>query len=276
MKINKKGKIEIKSYNFQYWMLQGIIAVLGIITIYSFTKLGLTVEKHNPILDSHYYRIGQMFQSFLKFNINFKKYFMTMSISFLSTFGLAFLSTVFGLVIGGILALISARNLSNRWLSDFIRGVSAGIRAIPTFLIVLLCISLYGMTGTSAVIGMTFHSIVFFVKVLGETFEEVEEGTIEGIKASGGSWINLIHAVVIPSSINKVVAWTAFRLEINFGVAVIMGPFAAVKNSLGSDLKRAVTAYNFTEIFLTITVIFVAMYGLQYLAETLKRKTKIS
>lgn len=274
MKI-KNGKIQIKNYNFQYWILQGIIFTLIIITIYSLTKLGLTAEKHNPIFDSHYYRINQMIQSFFKFNINFKKYFTTMGLSFLSTFGLAFLSTILGLVIGCILALFSARNLSSKWLSIVIRGASAGIRAVPTFLIVLLCISIYGMTGTSAVIGMTFHSTVFFVKVLGEAFEEVDEGVLEGIKASGGSWLNLIHAVVIPSSINKIIAWSAFRLEINFGVAVIMGPFAAVKNSLGSDLKKAVSTYNFTEIFLTIGVIFITMYILQYLAERLKRKAKL-
>ncbi|WP_281699596.1 PhnE/PtxC family ABC transporter permease [Cetobacterium somerae] len=274
MKI-KNGKIQIKNYDLQYWVLQGVILFLGIITIYSFTKLGLTVEKHNPIFDSHYYRVVQMLENFSRFNINFKKYFSTMIISFLSTFGLAFLSTILGLLIGGVLALFSARNLSNKWLSDIIRGSSAAVRAVPTFLIVLLCISIYGMTGTSAVIGMTFHSTVFFVKVLGETFEEVEEGTLEGIKASGGSWLNLIHAVVIPSSINKIVAWSAFRLEINFGVAVIMGPFAAVKNSLGSDLKKAVSTYNFTEIFFTIGVIFITMYVLQYLADRLKRKAKL-
>lgn len=274
MKI-KNGKIQIKNYNFQYWILQIVILSLIIITAYSFTKLGLTAERHNPIFDSHYFRIGQMFQSFLKFNIDFKQYFSTMLISLFSTFGLAFLSTLIGLIVGGVLALLSARNLSSKLLSDVIRGASAGIRAVPTFLIVLLCISIYGMSGTSAVIGMSFHSTVFFVKVLGETFEEVEEGTLEGIRSSGGSWINLIHAVVIPASMNKIVAWTAFRLEINFGVAVIMGPFAAVKNSLGSDLKIAVTTYNFTEIFLTITIIFLAMYGLQYLAEKLKKNAKI-
>lgn len=275
MKI-KNGKLQIKNYNFQYRVLQLIIMVLVIITIYSFTTLGLTAKEHNPIFDSHYYKIGQMLGGFLEFDIDLKKYLIQMFKSFFSTFGLAFLSTLFGLIIGGILALFSARNLSNRYLSDIIRGVSATVRATPTFLIVLLCISIYGMTGTSAVIGMMFHSIVFFVKVLGETFEEVEEGSLEAIKASGGNWFNLVHAVVIPESMNKIVAWTAFRLEINFGVAVIMGPFAAVPNSLGSDLKKAVTTYNFTEIFISIGIIFFTMYILQYLTEVLKRRAKIN
>ena len=271
----KNGKIQIKNYNFQYWTLNAIIFVLAIITIYSFTTLGLNVEKHNPIFDSHYFRIGQMIESFLKFDLDLKKYFSKMIVSLISTFGLAFLSTVLGLIFGVILALMLARNLSNRYISDLIRGMNTAVRAIPTFLIVLLCISIYGMSGTSAVIGMTFHSTAFFVKVLGETFEEVDEGALEGIKSLGGSWIDLVYAVVLPSSITKIVAWSAFRLEINFGVAVIMGPFAAVQNSIGSDLKRAVSTYNFTEIFLTITVIFMTMYGLQYLAEQLKKRAKI-
>lgn len=274
MKI-KNGKIQIKNYNFQYWTLNAIIVTLFIITVYSFTTLGLTVEKHNPIFDSHYFRIGQMIESFLTFDLDFKRYFGKMIVSLISTFGLAFLSTLLGLLIGGLLALLSARNLSNRYISDFIRGTSTAVRAIPTFLIVLLCISVYGMSGTSAVIGMTFHSVAFFVKVLGETFEEVDEGALEGIKSLGGGWLDLVYAVVLPSSMIKIVAWSAFRLEINFGVAVIMGPFAAVQNSIGSDLKRAVSTYNFTEIFMTIGIIFITMYGLQYLAEKLKKRAKI-
>lgn len=274
MKI-KNGKIEIKNYNFQFKILRITILVLLLITAYSFTTLDLTVEKHNPIFDSHYYRFIQMITGFLEFDINIKKYIMNTFISFLSTFGLAFLSTLLGLIIGIILAFLSARNLSNKYLSDLIRGISAAIRAIPTFLIVLLCISIYGMTGTSAVIGMTFHSIVFFVKVLGESFEEIDSGNLEVITALGGSWFEKIYAVILPSSLTKIVAWTAFRLETNFGVAVIMGPFAAVPNSIGSDLRKAVVEYNFTEIFLTTAVIFFTMLILQKLSENLKGKAKI-
>ncbi|MGL6063551.1 MAG: PhnE/PtxC family ABC transporter permease [Fusobacteriaceae bacterium] len=273
MKI-KNGKIKIKNYDFQYWILQGIILTLLAITVYSLTKLGLTAEKHNPIFDSHYHRILLMFRSFFKFDINLINYVQKTTVSFLSTFGLAFLPTMIGLIMGFMLALLSARNISNKWISYIIRGVSAAVRAIPTFLIVLLCISIYGMTGTSAVIGMGFHSTVFFVKVLGEDFEEVEEGTIEAIKALGGKWVDIINAAVVPASKNQIIAWSAFRLEINFGVAVVMGPFAAVKNSLGSDLKQAVSAYNFTEIFLTISIIFFTMYILQKLAEKLKMESK--
>lgn len=275
MKI-KNGKIQIKNYDFKYWILQGIVLSLLIITIYSLTKLGLTAEKHNPIFDSHYHKMWTMVRSFFKFDINLINYLQKTTISFLSTFGLAFLATMVGLINGFILALLSARNISNKWISYIIRGVSAAIRAVPTFLIVLLCISIYGMTGTSAVIGMGFHSTVFFVKVLGEAFEEVEEGTIEAIKALGGKWLDIIHAAIVPASKNQIIAWSAFRLEINFGVAVVMGPFAAVKNSLGSDLKQAVSTYNFTEIFLTISIIFFTMYALQKLGEKLKMGSKLN
>lgn len=71
MKI-KNGKLQIKNYNFQYRVLQLIIMVLVIITIYSFTTLGLTAKEHNPIFDSHYYKIGQMLGGFLEFDIDLK------------------------------------------------------------------------------------------------------------------------------------------------------------------------------------------------------------
>ncbi len=273
MKTNIRN-LKIKNKEKKHYTLQGIIIVLVIITLYSFTTLGLTVDKHNPILDAHYFRFGQMLRDFLKFNMDFKKFGVNISLALISTFGMGFLSTLIGLVFGGALALLSAKNLSNKYVSDIIRGISAGVRAVPTFLIVLLCISIYGMTGTSAIIGMSFHSAAFFVKVLGESFEEVDSGNIEGIRAIGGNWFDVVYAVVLPSSLREIIAWTVFRLEINFGIAVVMGPFAAVQYSLGTELRKAVMEYNFSEIFLTVTVVFMSMYILQCLAEKYKRNIK--
>lgn len=272
----KRGGIKIKSYNLQSQVLYGVIVSLVLITFYSLTKIDLGAAENNPLRDAHYFRFLQMAEGIMELDTDFLEFSGILLKSFFSTFGIAFLSTLTGLISGIILALLSAQNISNKRLSVFIRSLCASVRAVPTFLIVLLCISIYGMTGTSAVVGMVFHSTAFFVKVLGEAFEGVEEGAIEAIKSLGGSWFNLVHSVIIPGSITKLVAWSAFRLEINFGIAVIMGPIAAVPNSIGTELKQAVASYNFGEIFIIILVIFFTMFGLQHLSEKLKERARVN
>lgn len=274
MKI-KNNKIIIKNNNRQSYIIKMTIGVLLLITIYSFIKIDIFSYNNNPIMDAHYFRIIQMIKGIFKFNFS-DGFFIKLIKSFFSTLGLGVLSTLIGLIFGTVLALFSASNISNKYLSLGIKSISAAVRAVPTFLIVLLCISLYGMTGTSAVIGMIFHSSSFFIKVLGEVFEEVDKGSIEAIRSLGGNWLNIVTEAILPESLTKILAWSAFRLEINFGVAIIMGPLAAVPNSIGTELKQAVSTYNFLEIFIIISVIHMSMMLLQKISQKLKGRTEIN
>ena len=62
------------------------------------------------------------------------------------------------------------------------------IRAVPTIIWVLIFISGFGLTATTAIVGMSFHSVAYFIKSYSEAFEEVDPGAMEAMKASGGSW----------------------------------------------------------------------------------------
>jgi len=158
------------------------------------------------------------------------------------TLALGLLTTVIGAVPALVLGLFAARNLGPAWLSWLLRGFVAFIRAVPTVLWVLIFAVGAGLGAVAAVVGMTFHSFGYLLKAYSEAFEEIDDGTIEALKASGASWVAIVTQAVIPSSLGALTSWTFLRFEINFTTAVAMGA-AAGAGGVGFDLFMAAGYY---------------------------------
>lgn len=154
------------------------------------------------------------------------------------TLGLAFLSTILGGIIAFFLALLAAANLSKSWISKTVRIMVAFIRAVPTVLWVLIFAIAAGLGSEAAILGMLFHSIAYLVKAFSEAFEEVDQGIIEALRATGANWWHIVIHAVLPSTFTYLLSWTFLRFEINFSVAVAMGA-AAGAGGIGFELFMA-------------------------------------
>lgn len=158
------------------------------------------------------------------------------------TLGLAFLTTIIGALISLFLALFAARNLSNERVGNVLKSAVALVRAIPTVLWVLIFAIGAGLGAVAAVIGMTFHTVGYLMKAYSESYEEIDSGAIEALKATGASWWQIVFQSVFPASITSVLSWTFIRFEINFVTAVAMGA-AAGAGGIGFDLFMASSFY---------------------------------
>ncbi len=187
------------------------------------------------------------------------------------TIALSFLTTLIGAIIALILGLFAAKNLSTPLASNIIKGVVSFIRAVPTVLWVLIFAVTAGLGSEAAVIGMTFHTIGYLIKAYSEAFEEIDEGTIEALKASGASWWQIVFQAVLPSSMSYLLVWTFMRFEINFTNGVAMGA-AAGAGGIGFELFMASNFYfNVREVgFITIGILVFAI-----ILETFSTKIKV-
>lgn len=158
------------------------------------------------------------------------------------TVALGFLTTIFGAVIAFFLALIAAQNLAPRRVNDGIKAVMAFVRAVPTVLWVLFFAVAAGLGSVAAIVGMTFHSVGYLVKAYAETFEELDEGVLEALRASGANWWHTVFQAVAPSSASALLSWTFVRFEINFSVAIAMGATAGA-GGIGFDMFMASAFY---------------------------------
>ena len=206
----------------------------------------------------------------------FDKIALTDQLSILSllinTVILGFITTVLGALIGLPFGLLAARNLSWPWLSNIIKALASFVRAVPTIIWVLLFISGYGLTSTTAIVGMVFHSWAFFVKSYSESFEEVDSGTIEALRSTGCTPLQVISSAVIPSAATRMISWIAMRSEINFAVAVVIGPAVGVAGTIGSVINGYSRVGNYSGLGFSLFCVFLTALIFELILTRLKQK----
>ncbi|MCE4956006.1 PhnE/PtxC family ABC transporter permease [Macrococcoides caseolyticum] len=263
---NSKGKIKITKLNRRNIATRGAVIFLSLFTVIGFMLLDYKGVDFKTAIPTTLENLKQMFLMPALSSTTFGDAF----IQVMKTVSLAFLSTILGAVISLFLALGASKNLSNQWISNGIKVFIAVIRAVPTVLWVLIFAISAGLGSIAAVIGMMFHSIAYLVKAYSEAFEEVDNDTIEALKASGANWWHIVFSAVIPSTMSYLISWTFLRFEINFGVAVAMGA-AAGAGGIGYELFMASAFYfDLNEVGMITYMVLVVAFILEFISTRLK------
>lgn len=226
--------IRVRPITIANLSIQITLVVLAILTIYAFTTFetrDLDPAKAFGDMLSNFRLL--LFEPRLK-NLSWVEMFQQLLI----TIGLGLLTTLFGAVIAFFLGLLAAQNLVPRWATTIIKGFTAFVRAVPTVLWVLFFAVSAGLGSVAAVIGMTFHSSGYLIKAYSESFEEIEPGVLEALRASGANWWQMIFQAVVPASASALLSWTFVRFEINFSTAIAMGATAGA-GGIGFDMFMA-------------------------------------
>lgn len=183
---------------------------------------------------------------------------------------LALITTLVGALIAFVLGLLAARNLSNHMVGNAIKALMSVARAVPTILWVLVFSVAIGLGPEAAVTGLLFHSVAYLVKAYSESFEEVDPGVLEALRATGASWWQLVFSGVVPEKINEMLSWTFIRFEINFVNAVAVGAVAGA-GGIGYQLFLAGSFYyNIHEVGLIVYLCLAVAVVLEVIATRLR------
>lgn len=188
------------------------------------------------------------------------------------TLAITAITTVISGIVSFFLALAASENLSSSAVSNAVKAVVAIIRSIPTILWVLVFTVAIGLGSEAAVLGISFHSIAYLTKSYSESFEEIDAGVIEALRASGASFWQVVFQAIVPATITKIISWTFIRLEINFTNAVAVGAFAGA-GGIGFQLYQAGSRYyNLHEVGVIVYVCLIAAFVLEFVSVRLRRR----
>lgn len=265
---NNSGKIKIKSKDPSQLYIKLTLGALVLLTIIGF----LTFDyKGIDILKALKETLANIKVMFLEASLTHFTFIDALKQTGI-TLSLAFLTTLIGAFIALFLGLFAAKNLSNSIVSNMIKGFVAFIRAVPTVLWVLIFAVTAGLGSEAAIIGMTFHTIGYLIKAYSEAFEEMDEGIIEALKASGANWWQIVFQAVLPSSLRYILVWTFMRFEINFTNGVAMGA-AAGAGGIGFELFMSSNFYfNVREVGFITILILVCAIALEVFSTKVKNK----
>mgnify|MGYP001231714859 CR=1 FL=1 len=144
-------------------------------------------------------------------------------IGVIETIKIAFVATVFGMVLSLPLSLSAARNLSPKWLSYASRFVISGFRSLPSLIWAIFFVILIGLGPLAGVLAMTVYTVGYLGKLQYESIEGLNKNPLEAAEAMGLSKMETALSVVIPESANDLISHAIFMFEYNFRSGTIIG-----------------------------------------------------
>jgi phosphonate transport system permease protein len=272
LKRNKRGLILVHPRSKPNLILMTAVVALAILTIYTMLALNYGKAAFPQAVQQ---ALTDFWRMMTQPTVGKHFTFADVLEGVLVSLALAILTTALSALIAFVLGLLAAANLSNRMLSNVIKALMSLFRAVPTILWVLVFTVAIGLGPEAAVCGLLFHGIAYLVKAYSESFEEVDRGVIEALRASGASWWQVIFQAVVPEKSSEMLSWTFIRFEINFVNAVAVGAVAGA-GGIGYQLYLAGNFYHNIHEVGFITYFCLAVAAVLEVAATRLRKRYIA
>lgn len=188
-----------------------------------------------------------------------------------TTFAIAFLSIVFGVI--GSLALLplAARNISpSRPVYELARLLQAILRAIPELIMLLLFNVVLGFSPFAAVLALTFHGIGVKGKLYAEAVEEMDMSAVQALRVAGAGRLQVFLHAVLPGVRNTLTALTLYRLDANFRSAVTLG--AVGGGGIGFLIDNQLSVFQFKAVTTYLIVLVLVVLAVERVSTELRRR----
>lgn len=153
----------------------------------------------------------------------------------METLQIAIWGTLLGVLLAIPLSFLAARNLSrNRWVFHTTRQALNFTRSINELILALIFVSAVGLGPFPGVLALALHGLGMLGKFFAESIEDIDQGPIEALQATGARPLQVIVFGVLPQVITAWIAVILYRFEVNLRSATVLGMVGA--GGLGFEL----------------------------------------
>lgn len=173
--------------------------------------------------------------------------------STLETLMIAVGGTAIAVVVSLPLGFLAASNVAPPWIALPAKWFLGFLRSIPVIVVALICVSAVGLGPFPGLLAIAFHSVGMLSKFYAEEFETADEGILNAVSGTGATWIQTLRYGLFPQSVPQVVAFTVYRLEMNFRDAAVLGIVGA--GGIGYYIQLYVRGFQYDKVAVLLLVI---------------------
>jgi phosphonate transport system permease protein len=105
----------------------------------------------------------------------------------------------------------------------FGRFILVASRSINTVVWGLIFVAIFGPGPVAGIWAIAFRSIGFMGKLIAEAIDEIDEGTVEAIEATGAARLQVLLIGIIPQVLPVIYGTTVYRWDINIRESTVLG-----------------------------------------------------
>ena len=142
----------------------------------------------------------------------------------IETVQMALAGTFLALIVAFPIGFLAARNTTpHPSVYHGIRVVLNFLRTIPDLALGLLFVAAVGLGAFAGTLAIFIHTTTVLGKLLSESVENIDEGLVEAIRATGAGYTQTLIFAVLPQVLPDLISFTLYRLETNIRAASVLG-----------------------------------------------------
>ena len=187
------------------------------------------------------------------------------------TIHIATIGTMVTYVIALPVAFLAARNTTINAATWFIgRFILVASRSINTVVWALIFVAIFGPGPVAGIWAIAMRSIGFLGKLVAEAIEEIDQGTVEAIEATGASRLKVLLIGVLPQVMPVVYGTTIYRWDINIRESTVLGFVGA--GGIGIQLYSSINLFQWDEVAVMLIAILGVVVVSEFISATARAK----
>lgn len=150
------------------------------------------------------------------------------------------------------------------------RSVLNIIRSIEPLIYVIVFAVWVGIGPFAGVLALTIHTIAALGKLFSEQVEDIDDGPVEAVTATGANRLQLIAFAVIPQVVPSFIAFTLYRWDINVRFSTIIG-FAG-GGGIGFVLVQNINLLRYRQAAVMMIAIAIVVMTLDYISSKIRAR----
>lgn len=189
------------------------------------------------------------------------------------TINIATVGTLLAVLVATPIAFLAARNTTPS--ARFVRPVALLIivssRSINALIWGLLLVTILGPGVLAGIIAIMLRSIGFVAKLLYEAIEEIDEGQVEAIVATGANPAQVMSYGIWPQILPAFAGTAVFRWDINIRESTVLGLVGA--GGIGLQLQASINIVAWQQVSVILLAILVTVIFSEWLSMRVRHAT---
>jgi phosphonate transport system permease protein len=184
---------------------------------------------------------------------------------------IAYTATLLGTLGAFALCFHASQNLARGRASYWIARRSLEVaRTIPDLVYALVFVFAFGIGPLAGILAIAIHSMGGNGKLFAEAVENIDMTPVDGLRAAGANWVQMIRYAVLPQVLPNFTSFTLWRFEINVRTASIIGFVGA--GGIGQEFYTAIRMLYYEDISALILILVTTVVIIDIACEKLRHK----
>ena len=169
------------------------------------------------------------------------------------------------------IAFLAASNATPNAITWFIgRFILVASRSINTVVWGLLFVAIFGPGPVAGIWAVAARSIGFMGKLIAEAIEEIDQGTVEAIEATGASRLQVPWIGVLPQVLPVIYGTTIYHWDINIRESTVLGFVGA--GGIGILLYSSINLFAWQEVSVMLGAILAVVIVSEFVSAAVRQR----